>query len=171
MKKFFVAVLVLAFVASALAGAADDEKVKKWRKKYAKEWKTKNDDSIERRSANVLKRRERIDANNEDPEAPFKMGSNEYDDLDSEEFVQKLCGTKKESKEYVPDPTFRNNPAQPKFNSYTAANVPASLDWSGYCFAPVSQGRCGSCWAFSTLSMLGEFKIFKIYQLIIKVII
>jgi Ni/Co efflux regulator RcnB len=157
MNKLFLTILVLAFVATALAGDKDDSGVKKWRKKFAKEWKTKNSASIERRSANVKKRRERIAAHNADPEATYQMGSNEYDDLDSEEFVQKLCGTKAESKEYVPKPTFRNRPAGPKFNSYTTANLPVSLDWSGYCFPAVSQGRCGSCWAFSTLSMLGWF--------------
>jgi len=79
----------------------------------------------------------------------FSMGINEYADLSFEEYRHYLLGARPEHS----TSTYSSYLTQPKFNP---ENDPAEVDWrtKGYVTPIKNQGRCGSCWAFSSTGAL-----------------
>lgn len=183
MKSAIIILVLIAIVAvNAQKKDKDNSAFKKYQKKFNKEYKNKNSESIDRRARIVQRRADRIKEINANDELPFVAGPTPFDDMESDERVQSLCGMKQpsndgssesverrtrfgrikksesdsDSSETPSSPTFRALPAAPKFNSYTLATVPAKMDWTSYCMPVVNQNRCGSCWAFAALGVVGE---------------
>jgi len=76
----------------------------------------------------------------------YTVGTNEYADMSNEEFVATLNGYKMAEK--------KNGTTT--FLAPSNFVAPASVDWrtKGYVTPVKNQGRCGSCWAFSTTGSL-----------------
>ncbi|CAH1798522.1 unnamed protein product, partial [Owenia fusiformis] len=79
----------------------------------------------------------------------FRLGTNEYADMELEEFVSVMNGFKGNSN--ASKATSRVSYMSPSF-----VNVPEEVDWrtKGYVTDVKNQGHCGSCWAFSTTGSL-----------------
>lgn len=85
----------------------------------------------------------------EDQMGAFQLGINEHADVDRESFVNGSCGSQ------IP-PTSRSLPS-----IFPSTNPPFSaIDWRIYAQPIVNQGSCGSCWAFASIAVLGELKMF-----------
>ena len=90
-----------------------------------------------------------VDEHNEHlaPKVGFRVGMNEYADLDAAEFARQLTG-------------YRNRrgrrPASKMFVATDNARIPDSVDWrtKGYVTGIKNQGQCGSCWSFSATGSL-----------------
>lgn len=183
MKSAIILLVLIAIVAvNAQKKAKDDSGFRKFRKNFNKEYINRNSESIERRARVFKRRADRIKEINADKILTFMAGPTPWDDMESDERAKSLCGMKRpssdensESKERgrrfgkkrrsksdsdsseIPlKPQFRALPQPPKFNSYTAATVPAKIDWTSYCQPIVNQERCGSCWAFAALGAIGK---------------
>jgi C1A family cysteine protease len=80
----------------------------------------------------------------------FKVGENEYSDLSSEELVNMTCRTRLSH-------GCRSLPNIPNdLPTEETIEVPESLDYRNLSDPVISQGGCGSCWAFAVVTMLGE---------------
>ena len=80
------------------------------------------------------------------PKVGYKLGMNEYADLDGAEFAKQFNG-------------YRNRPNRrpaSKIFVATGATIPDEVDWrpKGYVTPIKNQGQCGSCWAFSATGSL-----------------
>ncbi|XP_055297299.1 procathepsin L-like [Sitodiplosis mosellana] len=78
-------------------------------------------------------------------EVSYRYGLNKYSDLTHEEFVSEMNGLRTSLR-------VRNNPNATVFFEGANADVPDSIDWrqKGAVTEIKDQGRCGSCWSFST---------------------
>lgn len=80
----------------------------------------------------------------------FKLGINEYADMDVKEFKKVMNGLLPRKKEVdIPDRATYISPNVP-------LSLPHSVDWRkhGYVTDVKNQGHCGSCWSFSTTGSL-----------------
>ena len=97
-----------------------------------------------RRADIVLQRNTSIAIQNElfnNCKSSFKIGLNHYSDMDSEEFISVMCGTR-EPKE------LRTSPAIPQIIPMVYPPVPAAnaltLNWAPtLCYPIIDQGLCG----------------------------
>lgn len=80
----------------------------------------------------------------------YRVGMNEYGDMEHQEFVQVMNGFKR---------NYGDSLAKPHATTFlTPHNVklPDNMDWRdhGYVTPVKNQGHCGSCWSFSTTGAL-----------------
>lgn len=81
----------------------------------------------------------------------YRLGINEYADLEHSEFVGIMNGYKNAEKEKARKTTYFS----PK-NEYVTFELPDKVDWrdKGYVTPIKNQGQCGSCWSFSATGSL-----------------
>ncbi|ELU03619.1 hypothetical protein CAPTEDRAFT_17807 [Capitella teleta] len=87
----------------------------------------------------------------EQGKSPYRMGINQFADMEANEFASIMNGFRMNNRTEVRDHLHANyiSPAIP-------VSVPAEVDWrkEGYVTPVKNQGQCGSCWAFSTTGSL-----------------
>lgn len=84
----------------------------------------------------------------------FELGLNQFSDLSEEEFIAKYTGNFNEEdiqklEEEAQQQSMKEEPEhEPNFQA------PNAVDWQakGAFLPPVSQGACGSCWAFASIA-------------------
>lgn len=131
---------------AALGQNVIDVKWASWKNLHKKSYKSPEEESYRRKvfSISSLKVAE---LNAAEPTAQFEL--NQFADLTESEFTATYKGIK------VPQSVASSNEmiddSLPKLQ-----DVPATWDWSNYnAVTPIkNQGRCGSCWAFSTTGNL-----------------
>lgn len=86
----------------------------------------------------------------------FILGVNSFTHLSSDDFIERYCGTTFPVN-YQPLKPMLMGPIKNKLNNYTLDNLPDEFDWRDYIeMQPVvSQKRCGACWAFAAMALLG----------------
>ena len=104
---------------------------------------------VAKREKTFLKHMKYYDEHNQ--QYPYhKVGPTPLSDREPEEISAEMCRTERQ-------PTLRSLPATPAAIPYlSTAAPPATLDYRRYVSQILNQGSCGSCWAFSTMSMLGR---------------
>ena len=100
------------------------------------------------RFATFAKNFARIEAHNAEDKS-FKLGINEFADMEPEEFAAGHFGMKEESRPWSGLPYLGRDP-------YSGSTLPSAVDWvsKGAVTDPKNQGKCGSCWSFSTTGAL-----------------
>ena len=112
--------------------------------------------------------RAKIMEHNANPEKTFTMGTNQFTDLTTEEFLRLYTGA---------NPDLMPAEDEAKTVYYDGVlKLPSSVDWSkkGAVTGVKNQGQCGSCWAFSSTGALegayflkhGSLKSFSEQQLV-----
>jgi len=100
------------------------------------------------RFATFAKNFARIEAHNAEDKS-FKLGINEFADMEPEEFAASHFGLKEASRPWSGLPYLGRDP-------YSGSALPSAVDWvsKGAVTDPKNQGKCGSCWSFSTTGAL-----------------
>ena len=145
MKKF-----IILFAIIACASALDiHEKFKQHLKKHKKNYDHLSEAEFQRRQEIFLRNSDKIEKHNNDPKHHYKLGINEFSDLDHNELLQRLTGNE-------PAPTPRALPPPASVNILSCA-VNASVDYRKYA-QPVVYQPCNCCWAYATAAVLGNIK-------------
>ncbi|XP_071487862.1 cathepsin L-like peptidase [Diadema antillarum] len=144
----YLSVLILAACLLGVFGAFEEEWTAwklKFGKVYADDFEESKRSSIWRENLEIVtKHNVRYDLG----EFTYKLGINEYSDLQNHEFVELMTGYR------------RNISSKATTGSVFLApenvQIPDSVDWrtKGYVTAVKNQQHCGSCWAFSATGSL-----------------
>ena len=154
--KVYIAFCLLAVVTLAAASAITYKDVfnQEWEEFKSTHKKTYADENEEKfRMKIYLENRHKISRHNlraANGVKTYTLAMNEYGDLLHHEFVSIMNGYKMNS-------TRRNSKKSPaKFMTPLNFKLPTSVDWRehGYVTPVKNQGRCGSCWSFSTTGAL-----------------
>jgi len=114
--------------------------------KFGKTYSTASERAA--RFATFAKNFARIEAHNAQGKS-FKLGINEFADMEPEEFATSHFGMKEGTRAWSGLPYLGRDP-------YSGAELPSAVDWvsKGAVTDPKDQGKCGSCWSFSTTGAL-----------------
>ncbi|XP_073057663.1 senescence-specific cysteine protease SAG39-like [Primulina eburnea] len=117
---------------------------KHWMHKYGRAYKDKDEKA--KRFKIFKKNVEFIENSNSVGTGTYKLGINEFADLENEEFRAARNGYKK----------FPRKKSSTPFRYEGVKDVPESMDWreKGAVTGVKDQGQCGSCWAFSTVAAM-----------------
>ncbi|XVF25663.1 hypothetical protein REPUB_Repub13aG0232900 [Reevesia pubescens] len=148
--------LVLFFIFGTLASqamsrtfqeAAITNKHKQWMSRYGRVYE--NQSEKDKRFKIFKDNLEYIENFNNAGNRTYKLGINEFADLTHDEFLAARTGYKKRD-----NPTTTSITSSFRYESMT--EVPTSLDWREQgAVTPVrNQGRCGCCWAFSSVAAM-----------------
>uniref|UniRef100_A0A0E0EUZ9 Uncharacterized protein n=1 Tax=Oryza meridionalis TaxID=40149 RepID=A0A0E0EUZ9_9ORYZ len=141
------------------------EMFQRWKAEYNRSYATPEE---ERRRLRVYARNVRyIEATNAAAGLAYDLGETAYTDLTNDEFMAMYTAPPLRSAADDDDDaatttiiTTRAGPVdehqQPEVYFNESAGAPASVDWraSGAVTEVKDQGRCGSCWAFSTVAVV-----------------
>ena len=89
---------------------------------------------------------EKIKAHNEKflrGEETFEMGHNQFSDMSKEELDAIYA-----------HPLMLEEQSSQIFINTSSIQAPDELSYQKYCLAPLDQGKCGSCWAFSATAQV-----------------
>ncbi|KZV18481.1 hypothetical protein F511_20123 [Dorcoceras hygrometricum] len=116
----------------------------RWMRKYGRVYKDKADKA--KRFKVFKKNVEFIEHSNSQGTRTYKLGINEFADLENHEFRSTRNGYKK----------FPHKKSFTSFRYEGVKDVPESIDWreKGAVTGVKDQGQCGSCWAFSTVAAM-----------------
>jgi len=163
-----IAVASLAVAAYGAKPTADDLHASGYSytfKSYAEDFnKAYSGDELSRRELIYNDHLKKIQAHNSDSTQTWKMGINEYADMETQEFKDIMMG-KKPGQDDGELP-WAECPSAKNFTK--VANLPKSLDWrtQGAVTPVKNQGGCGSCWAFSTAETLESHVFLKTGKLL-----
>uniref|UniRef100_A0A0E0QV42 Uncharacterized protein n=1 Tax=Oryza rufipogon TaxID=4529 RepID=A0A0E0QV42_ORYRU len=142
------------------------ERFRRWKAEYNRSYATAGE---ERRRLRVYARNVRyIEATNAAAGLAYELGETAYTDLTNDEFIAMYTAPPPLRSSDGDDDdaattiiTTRAGPVdehnlQPEVYFNESAGAPASVDWraSGAVTEVKDQGRCGSCWAFSTVAVV-----------------
>uniref|UniRef100_A0A0E0M4L0 Uncharacterized protein n=1 Tax=Oryza punctata TaxID=4537 RepID=A0A0E0M4L0_ORYPU len=137
------------------------ERFQRWKAEYNRSYATPEE---ERRRFRVYARNVRyIEATNAAAGLTYELGETAYTDLTNDEFMAMYTAPPLRSAANddaaMTIITTRAGPVdehQPEVYFNVSAGAPASVDWraSGAVTEVKDQGRCGSCWAFSTVAVV-----------------
>ena len=139
-----VACLVLALACAAQASSVQvDDQWERFKKTFGKAYKDDTEDGLRRQI--FMDNLQKIASINK-KQSSFHVEMNEFGDLAEEEFAATRLGTPR------PLPIHRNGGKFLFPQNEDPHALPKTVDWREHGFVtPVkNQGRCGSCWAFST---------------------
>ncbi|EDV27009.1 expressed hypothetical protein [Trichoplax adhaerens] len=142
MKTLSVFLAICLAVVSAIP--LKDPSWEAWKSFHGKKYHNQGEDDF--RHYVFLQNIKTIAAHN--AKSTFKMAINEFSDLTRKEFVKTYNGYRLSMKKSTNKPS--------TFMAPLNTNMPTEVDWrkEGYVTPIKNQGRCGSCWAFSTTGSL-----------------
>ncbi|XP_063070707.1 procathepsin L-like [Engraulis encrasicolus] len=148
MKWLIVAAACLAVV--SCASLSLDQEFNEWKVKFGKSYPSLEEEA--HRKGLWLSNRQEIQDHNQLADQgvhSFRMGMNQFSDLDHEEFRQTVL-----IKMDLPEDTAHG--ASEPFRAPDNVGLAASMDWrTSGCVSPVkNQAHCGSCWSFSATGAL-----------------
>ena len=136
----FLVVLLLGIA----SGLDETQEWRLWKAKYSKSYGSVDEES--KRLSIWLKNKAYVTEHNS-METSFELEMNQFADMTSDEFVSIYNGYLGEE---------RNTNATDLYHKTSGAALPSSVDWrkEGLVTEVKDQGKCGSCWAFSTTGSL-----------------
>ncbi|XP_075483333.1 senescence-specific cysteine protease SAG39-like [Primulina tabacum] len=129
---------------SGLDGTNMAARHQRWMRTYGRVYKDRDEKA---KRFNIFKKNvEFIEHSNSEGTRTYKLGINEFADLQNEEFRAARNGHKK----------FTHKKSSTPFRYEGVTDVPESMDWreKGAVTGVKDQGQCGSCWAFSTVAAM-----------------
>uniref|UniRef100_A0A0D9XGU1 Uncharacterized protein n=1 Tax=Leersia perrieri TaxID=77586 RepID=A0A0D9XGU1_9ORYZ len=150
------------------------ERFQRWKAEYGRSYATADE---ERRRFGLYARNVRyIEATNAAAGLAYELGETAYTDLTNDEFVAMYTAPPLRSSDGDDEVaamafiTTRAGPVDERTEVYfnESAGAPASVDWraSGAVTDVKNQGRCGSCWAFSTVAVVEGIQKIKTGKLV-----
>ncbi|XP_077976942.1 procathepsin L-like [Glandiceps talaboti] len=144
--------LVLYFALVAIAAALPvDLEWEEWKTTHGKEYSQEEELMRRVKWHNNMKFIQRHNEDFANGKTTFKMAMNQLGDLDTEEYRKLMCGYRAQN---------RSKSGGSSFLAPSNVVLPGQIDWRdyGYVTSVKDQGRCASCWAFSsTGSLEGQY--------------
>jgi len=111
--------------------------------------KTYQDINEEVKRYNIFKEKDQMmEIHNEkyiQGEVTYEMGHNQFSDMSEEELAEMFS---------TPSLFFEDNFPQDFDLNISSIEAPASLSYKKHCLPPLSQGKCGSCFAFASTAQI-----------------
>ncbi|XP_056428556.1 uncharacterized protein LOC130368635 isoform X1 [Hyla sarda] len=154
-------VLILSAITCVLSSQLLDQEWEAWKAKHEKEYSNFHQEMYRRKAWEATWHK--VQKHNELANqglSKYRMAMNKFADMTPEERTSSKClfSNKKSTSQ-------NNVPVQ----HYSGAhNIPESVDWrEAGCVSPVkNQGLCGSCWAFTTVSVFESLHCIKNKELV-----